>query len=433
MRHTLCEIVITPAELIARKRDGQAHTQAEISALVEGITAGSIPDYQAAAWLMAVWLRGMTAEETAWLTQAMAASGEQLDLHQRWPNSVDKHSTGGVGDTTSLVLMPALAACGCRAAKMSGRGLGFSGGTIDKLEAIPGLRTDLSRQAFLDQVERIGIAMAGQSADLAPADGHLYALRDVTATVDSIPLIASSIMSKKLACRAGRLVLDVKTGSGAFMKTHQDARELAEAMVAIGGACGLPTAAVISDMSQPEGWAIGNALEVREAIATLHGEGPADVLELCATLAQALGVPGVEQAIASGAALAKLREMIAAQGGDPSVADEPDRLPHAGLRRELPAPQAGWLAAIDAEALGRAAVTLGAGRVRKEDHVDHAVGFVLKAKMGDRLEAGQALLEAHANDATALDRALASLASAYEFSDRPVTPPPLVTAIIPAP
>jgi pyrimidine-nucleoside phosphorylase len=431
MRHTLSKTVITPAELIARKRDGQAHTETEIRWLVDGITAGAIPDYQTAAWLMAVWLRGMTAEETAWLTQAMAASGEQLDLQARWPNAVDKHSTGGVGDTTSLVLMPALAACGCRVAKMSGRGLGFSGGTIDKLEAIPGLRTDLSRQEFLDQVERVGIAMAGQSAALAPADGRLYALRDVTATVDSIPLIASSIMSKKLACRAGRLVLDVKTGSGAFMKTHQDARQLAEAMVAIGRASGLPTAAVISDMSQPEGWAVGNALEVREAIAALHGEGPPDVIELCATLAEALGVRGVERAISSGAALAKLRDMIAAQGGDARVAGEPDRLPGARLRRELPAPKSGWLAAIDAEALGRAAVRLGAGRVRKEDRVDHAVGFLLRAKVGDRVDAGQPLLEAHANDVAALDSALAALAGAYQFSDRPVKPPPLVTAIIP--
>jgi len=423
---------MSPAELIARKRDGQPHTREEIELLIGGISSGAVPDYQAAAWLMAVFIRGMTAEETAWLTQAMAASGEMLDLQARWPNTVDKHSTGGVGDKTSLVLMPALAARGCRVAKMSGRGLGFSGGTIDKLESIPGLRVDLSRQELLDQVDRVGIAIASQSADLAPADGKLYALRDVTATVDSIPLIASSIMSKKLACRAGRLVLDVKTGSGAFMKSIEEARALAEAMVAIGHAGGVQTAAVISDMSQPEGYAIGNALEVREAIETLRGRGPADVLELCSALAAALGVAGVEEAIQSGAALEKLRAMIAAQGGDIRVLEEPDRLPSARPRREVLAAQSGWVAGIDAETLGRAAVALGAGRSRKGEVIDPAVGFVLRAKIGDRVEAGQPLLEVHANDQTKLEQASARVPAAYEYSDQSVRAPSLLKAIIPA-
>ncbi|MFI5266724.1 MAG: thymidine phosphorylase [Chloroflexota bacterium] len=423
---------MSPAELIARKRDGQTHTREEIEFLVGGIASGAVPDYQAAAWLMAVCIRGMTPDETDWLTEAMAASGEMLDMQARWPNVVDKHSTGGVGDKTTLVLMPALAACGCRVAKMSGRGLGFSGGTIDKLESIPGLRTDLSRQEFLDQVERIGIAIASQSADLAPADGKMYALRDVTATVDSIPLIASSIMSKKLACRAGRLVLDVKVGSGAFMKTLEHGRALAKAMVSIGQAAGVQTAAVISDMSQPEGCAIGNALEVREAIETLRGHGPADVLELCSALAEALGVAGVGDAIRSGGALEQLRMMVEAQGGDVRVLDEPERLPQARLRRDLPAARSGWLGSIDAEFLGRAAVALGAGRFRKDDPVDPAVGFVLRAKIGDRVEAGQPLLEVHANDQNRLDQAFDSLAAAYRVSERPAKVPGLVKAIIPA-
>lgn len=421
---------MSPPELIARKRDGQAHTEAEIRFLIAGITSGDIPDYQTAAWLMAVFLRGMTPEETSWLTKAMAASGEQLDLQARWSNVVDKHSTGGVGDKTSLVLMPALAACGCRVAKMAGRGLGFSGGTIDKLESIPGLRTDLSREAFLDQVERVGIAMASQSADLAPADGHLYALRDVTATVDSIPLIASSIMSKKLACRAGRLVLDVKVGCGAFMKSLDDAQALADAMVDIGRDSGVSTSAVISEMSQPEGFTIGNALEVREAIETLHDRGPSDVRELCSALAQALGVGGLDEAIQSGAALARLRDMISAQGGDARVVDEPDRLPAARLRRDVPAPASGWVAAIDTEALGRAAVALGAGRLRKDDTVDPSVGFVLKAKVGDRVAAGTALLEVHAADEAKLHKAVAAAMAAYEFSAQPTAAPALVRAII---
>jgi len=420
-------------ELIARKRDGQAHTRDEIQYLIGGLTAGTIPDYQVAAWLMAVCIRGMTAEETAWLTQVMASSGETLDLQSRWPDVVDKHSTGGVGDKTSLVLMPMLAAAGCRVAKMSGRGLGFSGGTIDKLESIPGMRTELSRSEFLDQVDRLGIAIVSQSAELAPADGKLYALRDVTATVDSLPLIASSIMSKKLACRAGRLVLDVKTGGGAFMKTLDQARALAEIMMAIGEAGGVSTSAVISDMSQPEGQAIGNALEVREAVETLQGRGPADVLELCERLAEALGVPEASRTIASGAALQKLKAMVEAQGGDVRALDDPQRLPAAPLRRELAAPRSGYVAAIDAELLGRAAVALGAGRMRKDEPIDPAVGFVLHAKIGDLVEVGQALLEAHATDERKLEAALAAGLQAYTIGEQPVAAPEQVKAIISPP
>ena len=357
----------------------------------------------------------MSQAETAALTTAMTQSGEVLDLQARWPNVVDKHSTGGVGDKASLVLMPMLAAAGWRVGKMSGRGLGFSGGTVDKLESIPGLRCDLSRAEFLDQLDRVGLVIAGQSAELAPADGKLYALRDVTATVDSIPLIAASIMSKKLACRAARLVLDVKVGRGAFMKTLDQARALASTMVAIGNAAGVRTSAVISDMDQPEGYAIGNALEVREAIEVLRGGGPRDVLDLCLELAASLGVDGAERTIADGSALAKFREMVAAQGGDPRVVAEPDRLPSARLVRPLPSPQSGCIASIDAEALGRAAVQLGAGRQAKDDRIDPAVGFVLHAKVGDHVDAGQPLLHIHANDARRLEQALARLSGAYTF------------------
>jgi pyrimidine-nucleoside phosphorylase len=420
------------ADIIARKRDGGVHAKDELDSLIAGVTSGSVPDYQAAAWLMAAFIRGLTPEETRWLTQAMAASGKQLHLAARWPDAVDKHSTGGVGDKTSLVLMPALAAAGCHVAKMSGRGLGFSGGTADKLEAIPGLRTELSLATLLGQVERIGIAMVSQSEELAPADGKLYALRDVTGTVESLPLIASSIMSKKLATQPARLVLDVKAGRGAFMKMLDQAGALAELMVAIGRASGIQTSAVISEMDQPEGYAVGHALEVREALETLRGRGPADVVSLCEILGGALGVEGVGQAIRSGAALAKLREMVAAQGGDAGVVDDPERLPRSGLRRELPAPHGGWIAAIDAQAVGRVAMELGAGRAQKGDAIDHAVGLVLKAKVGDWVDSGQPLVEVHANDEARLEHALAKLPAAYSFSEQPVQAPDLVKAIIPA-
>jgi pyrimidine-nucleoside phosphorylase len=435
---------LTAGDLIAAKRRGTPHSRGELEFLIRGVGDGSIPDYQVAAWLMAAAIRGLSSEETSWLTLAMAASGEMLDLRARWPESVDKHSTGGVGDKTSLVLMPMLAAAGSPVAKMSGRGLGFSGGTADKLEAIPSLRTDLSRQELLDQVERIGIAMAAQSSELAPADGRLYALRHVTGTVDSLPLIAASIMSKKLAFGAGQLILDVKAGSGAFMKTLPEARELAEIMVGIGNAAGIRTAAVISDMTQPEGWAIGNALEVREAIETLRGRGPSDVLALCTALAAALGATGAAdtaggavdaaaaaETIGSGAALAKFKEMVAAQGGDPRVMDEPELLPAARLIRNIVAEQDGWVAAIDAEALGRQAVALGAGRQAKDDPIDPAVGLVLKAKVGDRVERGQPLLEVHANEQNRLNEAVGRLPAAYTFSHERVPAPEQILAVLP--
>lgn len=424
---------MTPSEVIARKRDGHAHSREEIEFLIRGITNGAIADYQASAWLMAIFIRGMTPEETAWLTQAMASSGEVLDLQARWPDVVDKHSTGGVGDKTTLVLAPMLAAAGCRVVKMSGRGLGFSGGTVDKLESIPGMRTELSRDEFLAQADSVGLVISGQSAELAPADAKLYALRDVSATVDSIPLIASSIMSKKLACRAGRLVLDVKVGSGAFMKTLHHGLELAEAMVAIGQASGVATTAVLSEMSEPEGFAIGNALEVREAVETLKGRGSRDVLQLCCALAEAVGVHGAERTIESGAAFGKLKEMVGAQGGDVRVLDDATLLPSARLRQELPAERAGYVAGIDAERLGRAAVTLGAGRIKKGDGIDPAVGLVLRAKVGDRVEAGQPLLEVHANSRELLEEAVATLPAAFRFSEQPVAAPEQVKAIISAP
>lgn len=423
-------ILYTP-DAIVRKRDGDANTRAEIESLIAGITRREITDYQTAAWLMAVFIRGMSQEETVWLTEAMAASGEQLNMKSRWPQVLDKHSTGGVGDKTSLVLMPALAAAGCRVAKMSGRGLGFTGGTIDKLQSIPGLRTELSRSEFLEQVAHIGIAIASQSAKLAPADGILYALRDVTGTVESIPLIAASIMCKKLALGPGQLVLDVKCGSGSFMKTEAQAHELAGTMVAIGRAAGIRTAAVISDMSQPEGYAIGNALEVREAVEALKGHGPEDVVRMADTLASAVGVTGVRETITSGAAFEKLKQMVAAQGGDVRALDDPTILPSAQCTRELPSPQSGYIAGIDAGILGRTAVVLGGGRRRKEDAIDPSVGIVLKAKVGDETSAGQPLLEVHANDAGRLAQALAELPRAYRFSEEPVRPPELVTAIIP--
>ncbi|MHB8618693.1 MAG: thymidine phosphorylase [Chloroflexota bacterium] len=417
-------------DIIARKRAGEANTPEELDLLVRGVTSGAVPDYQIAAWLMAVCIRGMTEEETAHLTQAMARSGEVLDLRSRWPNVVDKHSTGGVGDKTTLVLAPMLAAAGFRVAKMSGRGLGFSGGTLDKLESIPGFRTELSSGQFLDQVERIGIAICGQSASLAPADGRLYALRDVTATVDSVPLIASSVMSKKLALRASRLVLDVKVGSGAFMKTLDQARHLARLMVSIGQASGVYTVAVISEMEQPEGFTVGNALEVREAVATLRGQGPGDVLEVCLALGRELGARQLEATISSGAAFEKLLAMTRAQGGDAGVLEHPERLPAARRIHEVAAQQAGCVAGIDAEAVARAAVALGAGRMKKGDPIDHAVGVLLKAKVGDRVETGQPLAQIHLNDDARLPAALALLEGAYRVSDQAVIVPGTIKDII---
>lgn len=429
-------------DLIAKKRDGGTLSTAEIEWLISGYVRDEIPDYQMAAWAMAVVLRGMDVRETTDLTLAMARSGEMLDLHDLAPLTVDKHSTGGVGDKTTLVLAPLVASVGLPVAKMSGRGLGFSGGTIDKLESIPGFRTDLPPAEFRRAVRDIGLVVAAQTADLAPADKRLYALRDVTATVESIPLIAASVMSKKLAAGADCIVLDVKYGSGAFMATPEQARALAQMMVGIGQQAGRRVAAVISSMEQPLGYAVGNALEVREAIATLRGGGPADLVELCLTLGTRLVLLAVkaaneadarqllEEALASGAAWHKLRQMVANQGGDLAALDDPDRLPSAPVVVPLVAPRAGYVAAINAQILGMTLNDLGAGRKRKEDTIDPAVGVVLSARVGDAVTAGAPLLHLHAASEADAARVAPELLRAYTIGEEPVPAPPLILDII---
>lgn len=430
-------------DIIRRKRDGEELTAAEIRQLIEGYCRGDIPDYQMSAFAMAVYYRGMTAAETAELTLAMAQSGDQLDLSGIPGVKVDKHSTGGVGDKTTLIIAPLAAAAGVPVAKMSGRGLGHTGGTIDKLESIPGFRTELAPEAFIRQVNDIGLAVAGQSGELAPADKKLYALRDVTATVDSIPLIASSVMSKKIASGADAIVLDVKAGGGAFMKSLEDAERLAEAMVAIGRLVGRRTAAVISDMDQPLGRAIGNALEVAEAIDTLRGEGPEDLTSLCLTLAAHMAVLGgkadsvsearehLERKLKSGEALDKFRAFVAAQGGDPAVVDDPDRLPAAPHRIAVKAERAGYVRRIDAEKLGLAATLLGAGRAVKDAPIDHSVGIVLTRKLGDRAEAGETLAELHAaREGDAEAEAMRLAAEAFEIGGEPPAVRPLILSVV---
>lgn len=429
-------------DLIQKKRDGAELTPAEIDWLLGGYVRGEIPDYQLSAFLMAVFFRGMTPKETAEFTMAMVRSGDRLDLSPIRGVKVDKHSTGGVGDKTSLVLIPLVAACGAPVAKLSGRGLGHSGGTIDKLEAMAGFRTELSGEQFVAQVNRIGCAIAGQTANLVPADKKLYALRDVTATVDSVPLIASSVMSKKIAGGSDAIVLDVKTGRGAFMKTVNSARELATTMVGIGAQVGRRAAAVISDMDQPLGLAVGNALEVREAIDTLRGEGPADLRELCLVLgAQMLVLAGrtrtpedgraaLERALQRGEALAKFREMVAAQGGDPGVVDDPARLPKAPVVVPVPAPADGYVAAIDAEAIGLAAMALGAGRATKDDVIDPAVGVVLRAKVGEAVRRGDPLADIHAGHRERTADVAARVATAYVMARAAPQLRPLIHEVI---
>ncbi|MQL52068.1 pyrimidine-nucleoside phosphorylase, partial [Desulfofundulus thermobenzoicus] len=380
-------------DIILKKRRGHELATEEINFFVQGYTAGRIPDCQAAALLMAVFFQGLTARETADLTLAMAGSGDRMDLSAIPGPKVDKHSTGGVGDKTTLVLAPLVAAAGVPVAKMSGRGLGHTGGTADKLEAIPGFKVNLSPEDFIRQIRENGLAVVTQTGNLVPADKKLYALRDATATVDSIPLIASSVMSKKIAAGAGAVVLDVKAGSGAFMRSVEDALALARTMVAIGHQVGLRTVAVISDMDQPLGLAVGNALEVREAVETLAGKGPADLRELCLVLGSHMlvlagAVDGVEQGrekladlLDRGQALAKFREMIRAQGGDPRVVENPALLPAAREQEPVRAGQEGYVTAIQAEGIGRAAMLLGAGRRTKEDAIDPAVGVVLHKKV----------------------------------------------------
>jgi len=426
-------------DLIEKKRDGGALSGAEIAFLVEGYTKDEIPDYQMAAFCMAVVWRGMDMRETADLTAAMVASGERLDL-RRFGRVVDKHSTGGVGDKTTLVVAPLVAACGLPVAKMSGRGLGFSGGTLDKLESIAGYRVDLSTAEFLTQLERIGIVLSGQTADLAPADGKLYGLRDTTGTVASIPLIASSIMSKKIAAGANAVVLDVKVGSGAFMKRLPEARSLARTMVAIGKAHGLRVACELTDMEQPLGRAVGNSLEVAEAIATLRGEGPPDLMALTRLAGaemlilggkardRAAAVRRIDRAIADGSGLAKFRELVAAQGGDARMVDDPGRLPAAPHVETLRATRTGYVRRIAADEVGIASVRLGAGREKKGEPIDHRTEIVVRAKVGDRVERGAVYAEVHHAGKPADTAAIEQVRNAFAWSARPVTPRKLVLA-----
>lgn len=429
-------------DIITRKRDGGELTRAEIEFFIQGLTSGDIPDYQVAAWAMAVYYQGMTARETTDLTLAMAHSGEVLDLSDTVPLAVDKHSTGGVGDKVTLVVEPLVAACGVPVGKMSGRGLSFSGGTLDKLESIPGFRTMLTTEEFKRQLKEIGVVLTGQSANLAPADGKLYALRDVTGTVNSTPLIASSVMSKKIAGGAQAMVLDVKMGSGAFMSNLKDAVQLAKAMVAIGRQAQRRVVAVVSDMNQPLGHAVGNALEVKEAIATLQGGGPLGFREHCLEIgsyllrlagsarSQAEARAQLATMLSNGAAWEKFRQLVIAQGGDVTTVDHPERLPAATLIEDVPSPKAGYLAQVDAREIGLSAVELGAGRAKKGDPIDHAVGLMVYHKVGDRVQKGETLFAVHANDAERLAAAKQRVLAAHRFSPRRVKPLPLFYEVL---
>lgn len=431
-------------DLIACKRDGGELASDALHWFARHYAQGDIPDYQAAALLMAIYLRGLNTAETTALTLALAQSGDVMALQAALPNQivVDKHSTGGVGDKTSLVIAPVVAACGVAVGKMSGRGLGFTGGTLDKLECFPGYQVQLSIAEFLQQLQTIGIVLAGQSVRLAPADGKLYALRDATATVNAIPLIAASVMSKKLAAGAQAIVLDIKVGSGAFMADLEHARMLALQMLAIGQQAGRRVVAVLSDMSQPLGNAVGNSLEVQEAIATLHGNGPTDFSAHCLTIAAYLlllaqRVPDVasgramaKAAIQSGAAFTKFVQLIAAQGGDSRYAEQPERFPQAALQQPVLATQAGYLAQLDARAFGEAALLLGAGRVVKEASIDRRVGFICHKKIGERVAPGDSLYTIHASDSDSLALAQERLQTAIQIISQPVLPPPGILQVL---
>lgn len=428
-------------DIIEKKRNGEELSTEEIQFIVQGYTAGEIPDYQVSALMMAIYFQDMNERERADLTMAMVQSGDQIDLSKIEGIKVDKHSTGGVGDTTTLSLAAMVAACGVPVAKMSGRGLGHTGGTIDKLESISGFHVELSTEQFVKQVNEIKMAVIGQSGNLTPADKKLYALRDVTGTVPSIPLIASSIMSKKIAAGADSIVLDVKTGDGAFMKTLEDAEELAHAMVKIGNNVGRKTMAIISDMSQPLGFAIGNALEVKEAIDTLRGEGPEDLQELCYTLGSQMIVLGgkassidearamLKEAVSSGAALNIFKQFIAAQGGDDSVVDDPTRLPQAKYKIEVAAKESGYISKIEADDIGICAMLLGAGRATKESEIDLSVGLVLHKKVGDTVEIGDQLMTIHTNKLD-IDDIIQKLYSHIEITKEKTDAPQLIKKII---
>ena len=414
-------------DIIMKKRNGGRLSPEEIAFAVNGFTKGEIPDYQMSAFLMAVYFRGMDADETFELTDVMRRSGDIVDLSRIKGVKVDKHSTGGVGDKTTLIVAPIVASRGVPVAKMSGRGLGFSGGTIDKLEAIRGYRTELTEKEFFEQIDRIGIALIGQTGMITPADKKIYALRDVTGTVENMSLIASSIMSKKLAAGSDAIVLDVKCGSGAFMHTIDDARELARIMCEIGDSAGKKTVAMITDMDQPLGNAVGNALEVEEAVQTLKGEGPYDITELSVRLAGMMialsrgiapeeGTDIAREAIADGSALRKLKELVSAQGGDTAVIDDTDLLPKAELSVEIKAEKDGFVGRIDAEKIGIASRMTGAGREKKDDVIDPAAGLVLNKKRGDAVKAGEVLAVLYGKDREGLAAAAETALSAYEIS-----------------
>ncbi len=429
-------------ELLAKKRDGGELSAQEIDHMIQGYTQGRIPDYQMSAMCMAILLRGMSDREVLDMTMSMTRSGELLDLSPIEGLKADKHSTGGVGDKTSLALCPMVAACGLKIAKMSGRGLGHTGGTIDKLESFPGFSTGISEEQFFRNVNEIGIAIMGQTADLAPADKKIYALRDVTGTVPSIPLIVSSIMSKKLAAGADIIVLDVKCGSGAFMKSLEQAEELARGLTRIGRLAGKKCAAVITDMDQPLGRTVGNALEVREAIAVLKGQAGGELLELCLSLGSLMlaeagiaetvadGRQRLLRAIADGSALEKLCQMVAAQGGDSRAVHDPSLLPQAPVVLPVPSADEGYVAGIEAERVGLVSMHLGGGRATKESVIDLSVGVVLDKKVGDRVEKGESLGSIHASSLEKAREAAELLRACYSFSSQPVETPPFIKGIV---
>ncbi len=428
-------------DILQKKRNGGELTDEEIRFFIEGYTCGSIPDYQASAFTMAVYFKGMTDREIATLTDAMAKSGDTVDLSRFGELSADKHSTGGVGDKTSLIVAPIVASCGGKVTKMSGRGLGHTGGTVDKLESIPGYKSMLTEKEFIEQIDKVGMAIIGQSGNLTPADKKLYALRDVTATVDSIPLITSSIMSKKLAAGSKSIVLDVKVGSGAFMKTPKQAEELAEKMVRIGELCGKNMAALITNMDSPLGFAVGNIHEIVEAVAVLRGENISDLREICLALASnmlsliykkpikeaynmALG------ALDSGAALEKMKEWIAAQGGDVSYIEDTERFPKAQFERQVLSQADGYITAMDAESIGMAGVVLGAGRASKEDSIDYQAGIIIKLKTGDDVKKGDVLCTLYTNRENALADAEIKYREAITISNKKPKQKPLIYGVV---
>jgi pyrimidine-nucleoside phosphorylase len=429
-------------DIIIKKRDKQELNREEIEYFIRSFARGDTPDYQASAWAMAVVLNGMNEREITHLTLAMVNSGEMIDLSGIVDVAIDKHSTGGVGDKTTLVVEPTVAACGIPVAKMSGRGLGFTGGTLDKIESIPGMRVDLSIDEFKNQLHTLGLALSGQTANLAPSDGKLYSLRDVTGTIPSIPLIASSIMSKKIAAGAQAIVLDVKVGSGAFIKTLGEARRLAKTMVSIAEQTGRKAVALLSDMNQPLGHAVGNALELVEAIETLQGGGPSDFREHCLVVAGHMlalagkapdeeeGLSQAETVLKSGGGWDYFRKLVQAQGGDVDFIDHPKQLPTATIIETIPAPQSGYLNRIDAREVGETSVLLGAGREKKGDPIDHAVGIVVHHKVGDYVEAGAPLFTVHANQKERLAEVKPRLLAAHGWSDHSVEPLPLFYDVI---